>query len=114
MTRRARPPAGVSSVLDDVLGGLGIKERLEQSRTAARWSEVTGPRIAAKTRVRGIRRDGLVVEVKNAAWLTQLGMMKRDLLERLNEGRQCGQIGRLVFVQGSGDWNAPGRNGRGT
>ena len=65
----------------------------------AGWDEVVGAHIARVTRAKGCRGGTLFVEVAGAAWMTELNMMRRTLLERLNEDRERGRIERIVFVQ---------------
>ncbi len=97
--RRRSRPVPVGEVLGDLLERMGIRERLEKTETAARWEEVVGPHIARVTRARGVRGGTLFVEVAGAAWMTELGMMRRTLLRRLNEDRERGRIERIVLVQ---------------
>ncbi|WP_419161407.1 DUF721 domain-containing protein [Candidatus Palauibacter sp.] len=101
-----------------LLDRMGIRERLERSATAARWERVAGPHIARVTRVGSIRGPTLFIEVAGAAWMTELNMMRRKLLHRLNEDRDRGRIDRIVFVQsGDSSMAAPrrdrGESGRG-
>lgn len=107
-----RHPQPVGGVLAELLDRMGIRERVERSATAARWERVAGPHIARVTKVGGIKGGTLFIEVAGAAWMTELNMMRRRLLDRLNEDRTRGRIDRIVFVQ-SGD-SSPGvaRRGR--
>ena len=97
--RRKARPAPVGTVLDDLFERLGIRERVEKARTASRWAEIAGPHIARVTKVGGVRGGALFIEVAGAAWMTELNMMRRTLLRRLNEDRERGRIDRIVFVQ---------------
>lgn len=100
---RHRHPQRVGGVLEGLLDRLGIRDRVECGVTAARWESVVGPHIARVTRVGRVVRDGtLFVEVAGAAWMMELSMMRKELLRRLNEGRERGRIERIRFVQ-SGD-----------
>ncbi|MDX1394231.1 MAG: DUF721 domain-containing protein [Gemmatimonadota bacterium] len=109
--RRKTRPRAVGSMLDDLFERLGIGERVEKARTAGRWAEVAGPHIARVTRVGGVRGGTLFVEVAGAAWMTELNMMRRTLLRRLNEDRERGRIERIVFVQAE-ETGAAGSEGR--
>lgn len=99
---KPRRPEPVGALLGSVLERIGIRERVERAETASRWAEVAGPHIARVTRAARVRGGTLFVEVEGAAWMTELDMMKRSLLRRLNEGRERGEIDRIVFVQGGG------------
>lgn len=110
-------PVVVGSVVDEVLERIGIRENVERAATAARWDEVVGPHIARVSRAKGARGTTLFVEVAGASWMTELNMMRRTLLDRLNRDRERGRIERIVFVQSEdgatveppGDRNQRGR-----
>ena len=107
-----RHPEPVGGVLAELLERLGIRERVERSATAARWERVVGPHIARVTRVGGIKGGTVFIEVAGAAWMTELNMMRRKLLGRLNRGRTRGRIERIVFVQSGEPSRAATRPGR--
>lgn len=107
-----RQPQPVGGVLADMLDRLGIRERVERSATAARWERVVGPHIARVTGVGGIKGGTLFIEVAGAAWMTELNMMRRELLGRLNGDRTRGRIDRIVFVQSGDSVPAAARRGR--
>jgi predicted nucleic acid-binding Zn ribbon protein len=96
-------PERVGGVVEALLDRLGIRSRVERAGTAAKWAESVGPHIAKVTRAARVRGGTLFVEVENASWLTELNMMRRSLLVRLNDGREQGKIDRIVFVQAGGD-----------
>ena len=111
--RRETTPRAVGTLLDDLFDRLGIRERVEKAKTAERWTEIVGPHIARVTRVGRVRGGTLFVEVAGAAWMTELNMMRRTLLRRLNEDREQGQIDRIMFVQSEDAGPAtPPRRGR--
>lgn len=110
--RRRRSPEPVGGLVSEVLDRIGIRERVERSATAARWEQVVGPHIARVTRAGGIKGGTLFVEVAAAAWMTELTMMRRTLLRRLNEDRERGRIERIVFVQSDDRWIGAPRRGR--
>ncbi|MCY3598371.1 MAG: DUF721 domain-containing protein [Gemmatimonadetes bacterium] len=107
-----RHPEPVGGVLAELLDRLGIRERVERSATAARWEQVVGPHIARVTRVGGIKGGTVFIEVAGAAWMTELNMMRRRLLGRLNRDRARGRIERIVFVQSGESSPAATRPGR--
>ena len=85
-----------------MLDHIGIREHVERSATAACWAEVAGPYIANVTRTAGLKGGVLFIEVANAAWMNELNMRRRTLLDRLNVDRERGRIERLVFLQSDG------------
>lgn len=96
-----RPDDGASRV-GDILSGLirklGIGEELSGQDALARWDEVVGERIARVTRARAVSRGTLFVEVRSSAWISELNLMRRDILARLNAGESAGRVRKLVFV----------------
>jgi predicted nucleic acid-binding Zn ribbon protein len=81
-------------MLKEVLGRLftarGWGRRQERLHIEAAWEEAAGPEFAPHTRVLGLRRGVLEIEVDNAVLLQELAHYhKRRLLERLR-GRLAG------------------------
>lgn len=107
-----RHPERVGGVLAELLDRMGIRERVERSATAARWERVVGPHIARVTRVGGIKGGTVFIEVAGAAWMTELNMMRRKLLSRLNRDRTRGRLERIVFVQSGKSSPTAARPGR--
>lgn len=107
-----RHPEPVGGVLAELLDRMGIRERVERSATAARWERVVGPHIARVTRVGGVKGGTVFIEVAGAAWMTELNMMRRKLLGRLNGDRTRGRLERIVFVQSGESSLAATRPGR--
>lgn len=89
----------VGKLLSALLEARGLSETVERAGALACWDELVGPQIARVARPAGLRDGTLFVEVRSAAWSMELNMMRRRLLERLNEGRERGRIERLVFLQ---------------
>ncbi len=100
--RKSSRPERVGTVVDALLDRIGIRGRVERAATAASWADSVGPHIARVTRATRVRGRTLFVEVENASWLTELNMMRRSLLEGLNENRESGKIDKIVFVQADG------------
>lgn len=103
--------------VDEVLGGLlrslGIHHEVARQEVLERWSEVVGEQIAAVTRARSVARGILFVDVRSSAWITELNLMRHELLTRLNAGAGEGRVERIVFSQaedaGAGFGHEPGR-----
>jgi predicted nucleic acid-binding Zn ribbon protein len=96
-------PKPVRDVLREYLKQSGLDERLEEAAVLPEWAERVGPAIAAVTVPLRTSAGGvLVVAVRSSAWLSELKLMERDILRRLNEGRSRGRIQRLRFVMSDG------------
>ena len=55
-------------------------------------------KLAKVTRVKGTERDALFVEVRSSAWLSELSMLKEEVLERVNARVADAPLARVVFV----------------
>ncbi|MFQ5679654.1 MAG: DUF721 domain-containing protein [Gemmatimonadota bacterium] len=95
-------PEPVAGIVGQVLQRLGVVEKVERAAAVAEWDRIVGPHIARVTGARRVRGHTLFVEVEGAVWLTELNMMRHELLRRLNAGRKRGRIERIVFVQSGG------------
>ncbi len=91
-------PERVGELLKGFLERQGLREEMLRAQVVEDWAGRVGEIIAGVTRPRYVSGDVLVVEVRSSAWLMELNLMKRDILERLNEGRREGRIEKLVFV----------------
>jgi predicted nucleic acid-binding Zn ribbon protein len=85
--------------MSGLLDRLGVAERVERAAVARDWERLVGPHIAWVTGGARVSGRTLFVEVASAAWLTELNMMRHELLNRINSGRPRGRIDRIVFVQ---------------
>lgn len=103
-------PEPIGGVVGAVLDRCGVRDEVERAHTASRWDEIVGPHIARVTRGARVSGNTLFVEVEGAAWMTELSMMRRDLMRRLNAGRDSGRIEKIVFLQAEGRGKRGGDN----
>jgi predicted nucleic acid-binding Zn ribbon protein len=102
----AKSPERVGSILRNLLQNLGLDKRIEEYDAYFSWDRIVGEKIAGVTRVKSVRDGVLVVEVKGSVWMSEINMVKHQLIEKLNEGKNSGAIKDIVLVQ----WR--GRNGQ--
>jgi predicted nucleic acid-binding Zn ribbon protein len=98
--RRDGGPERVGVLLGDFLERKGVREQIERTGVVEAWPVKVGDAIAQVTRARGVSERTLFVEVSSSAWLMELNMMRGEILQRVNEGREDALIERIVFVQG--------------
>ena len=91
-------PERIGDLLGSFLEKKGLREALDRVDAAGEWPERVGDSIGEVTRARGVSGTTLFVEVKSSAWLMELNLMKEEILNRVNEGRDQGLIERIVFV----------------
>ena len=96
-------PTKVGDALQEYLRSSGLEERLEEAGVVPEWPERVGPAIAAVTEpLRTSAAGVLVVAVRSSAWLSELKLMEREIIRRLNEGRTKGRIQHIRFVMADG------------
>lgn len=75
--------------LDDVLNKLlreeGLESPLQQRRLLDAWAEVVGVAVDRYTKEKAIRNQTLFVKIQNPALRSDLGMMKSEIIRKLNE-----------------------------
>jgi predicted nucleic acid-binding Zn ribbon protein len=102
MTDRGRRADRGIDRLGDVLSGYlekwGVAKELESLSAVDRWATVVGPGIAEVTRARSVSRGTLFVEVRTHAWMSELDLMRHELLKRLNADGGGVRIERIVFT----------------
>lgn len=103
-------PSPIRGLVGAILKKLGVAEQVERAAVFSEWEDRVGEKIAERARPVRLNGGTLFVEVESSSWMMELQMMKRELMKRLNAGRESGRIEKLVFVQGGA---ADGRD-RGT
>jgi predicted nucleic acid-binding Zn ribbon protein len=88
----------VGDVLGEVLRKHGVEKSVRRAGVAELWPEIVGEQLAKVTRVKGMDRDALFVEVRSSAWLAELSMLKVEVLERVNVRIADAPLARIVFV----------------
>ena len=87
----------LSQALGQYLERSGLHVALERHGLLDEWSGAVGPRIASVTRAAEVRGATLVVEVASSAWLSELTMMRKTILERLNGIRDGVTVEQIRF-----------------
>jgi len=91
-------PEKVGEVLGAFLEKAGLREAVLRADVVDEWEEKVGDAIAKVTSAQGLRDATLIVEVRSSAWLMELNLVKSEILQRVNEGRQEGLVRKIVFV----------------
>lgn len=101
VSRKARRSSGrpepVGEVLAGYLDGTSLGESLARLGAIEEWAGAVGPKVSRVTRPVEVRGETLVVEVASSAWLSELSMMRRLILDRVNAVRDGPAIGRIRF-----------------
>ena len=95
-------PSQVREALQKYLEKSGIGEHIEAASVVPEWAERVGPAIAAVTTPLRVSEKTLMVGVKSSAWMNELKMMEREIIQQINAGRSRGRIERIRFVMEGG------------
>ena len=98
-----KKPTKLGDALQNYLRDSGLDERVEEATIVPEWAERVGAAIAAVTTPLRTSRGTLLVAVRTSAWLMELRLMEREILRRLNEGRERGRIERIRFLMAGED-----------
>jgi predicted nucleic acid-binding Zn ribbon protein len=78
-------PEPIGDALRRYLDQKGLAKRVGQATALEAWPGVVGPAVAAAARPLSVIADGtLIVAVRSSAWMNELSLMERDLLDALN------------------------------
>jgi len=94
----------ISGALSRALRRCGLEGELRGWQAVDDWPRLVGERVSRHTRAVGFRHGTLRVEVEGAAWMHELGFLKRDLIRRLNRHLEAELVRDLRF------YLAPGGN----
>lgn len=88
----------IADALAEFIEATGMEERLAEAAVVPEWAACVGPAIAEVTRPIHASHGTLLVAVRSSAWLMELHMIERQILRKLNAGREKGRLTRLRFV----------------
>ena len=103
---KMKKAALAGDLVEKLLKGFGLDERLQQYRALIIWEEVVGPQIAARTRPIRIREGILEINVDQPTWMQQLQLMKPKILAQLNAELGKATIKDLFLKRGKVDVRA--------
>ena len=94
----------MGDLLDNLLEKRGLGTQIRRIGALDAWSSAVGERISEVTDAKTVVASTLFVEVRSSAWLMELSLMKKALLERVNvELGGEGTIDRIVLTLMEGD-----------
>ena len=89
-------PVPLGDVLRRFLDQQGLAKRVGQATAMEAWPGVVGPAVAAAARPLVVTSDGtLIVAVRSSAWMNELSLMERDLLEALNRANPAAPLTKI-------------------
>jgi predicted nucleic acid-binding Zn ribbon protein len=94
---KKKKPTQLTDALKSFLRNTEVGERIEEAAVVPEWAERVGPAIAAVTVPLRVNRGTLFVGVRSSSWLMELKLIEREILGRLNAGRERGKISKISF-----------------
>jgi predicted nucleic acid-binding Zn ribbon protein len=88
---RTRPTSRIKTIgdaLDELIGSLGIQNKLREQNALEYWDKAVGDRIAEVAKPTRITKGVLFVSVKSSAWRNELSLRKAEILGKINEALQ--------------------------
>ncbi len=101
-TKTPRVMETVSDVLGRVVRGLSIERELRSHSVEPAWPKAVGPRLAPHSRPARLHHGVLTVEVRSAAWLHELFLMRESMRLALNREMGGDYVRELRLRPGSG------------
>ena len=71
--------------MQELIGGLGIKKRIDEYQAVVRWQEIVGEHIAKISEATRIRQGILFVRVSASTWRNELQLRKPEIMKKLNK-----------------------------
>ena len=78
-------PKPVGDLIKELISERDWKGGLAEGELFAKWSEVVGTEIASKSEPIEVRDGKLFIKCVSTAWMTQLNLIKKELLETIQK-----------------------------
>lgn len=80
-----KSPTELSTLLTSLFSDKPLGKRLQESVIWRVWDKAVGQAIASKARPAAFRKGILTVAVTSSPWMQQLGFLKQQLMDAVNE-----------------------------
>jgi len=81
---RRGPMSRLGGVLNASLDDLGVRHKVAEYQTVARWAEIVGPNIAAASMADKIQNGVLYVCCKSSTWANELSFHREHIIKKMN------------------------------
>ncbi|NUO98890.1 MAG: DUF721 domain-containing protein [Nonomuraea sp.] len=106
--RDAADPQLFGRAIADLLADRGWERSAAVGAVFGRWKDIVGPDLAAHTKPESFDEGEVLIAADSTAWATQVRLLARTLIRRLNE--ELGD-GTVTKVKVRGPQNAPRPSG---
>jgi len=115
-----RDPGSMADAFDELSSSMGWAPSLARAELGEHWADIVGDDVAAHAHPTGFHEGALEIQCDSSAWATQLRLMKKTLLEALEERFPDAGVSEIVVkAPGAPSWkhgarSVPGRGPRDT
>ena len=100
-----RDPQPLTAAVDRLLAERGWQTDAAIGGAMGRWPAIVGPQLAAHCEPLSFDKGELVVQADSTAWATEVRLLARTLVSRLNEDLGAGTVATVkVLGPGSPSW----------
>lgn len=92
----ANKPRPIAEALPELLRARGLEDDVARAWVIEAWPRLVGSQIAGVTQPRLVTEDGtLVVGVTTHGWMSELSLLERTLVARINAGDERAKVKRI-------------------
>ncbi len=94
----SRDPQAFGALISGIAKARGWDGKVSEGTVLGCWATVAGADVAAHAQATGLREKTLYVSAESTAWATQLRLMQRQLLAKINAAVGQGVVTRLQIT----------------
>jgi predicted nucleic acid-binding Zn ribbon protein len=92
----ANKPRPIAEALPELLKARGLEDDVARAWVIEAWPGLVGSQIAGVTQPRLVTEDGtLVVGVTTHGWMSELSLLERTLVARINAGEERAKVKKI-------------------
>jgi predicted nucleic acid-binding Zn ribbon protein len=92
----ANKPRPIAEALPELLKARGLEDDVARAWVIEAWPRLVGTQIAGVTQPRMVTEDGiLVVGVTTHGWMSELSLLERTLVARINAGDERAKVRKI-------------------
>lgn len=89
-------PRPIAEALPELLKARGLEDDVARAWVIEAWPRLVGSQIAGVTQPRMVTEDGtLVVGVTTHGWMSELSLLERTLVTRINAGEERAKVRKI-------------------
>ena len=88
----------LKKVIEETIGGAGIKAALDQESAILHWGDVVGEGIFKVAKAEKVESGVLIVKVGSSVWRQELHMQKEKIINKINKKIGTKTIKDILFI----------------